>query len=135
MVGQSSKRREETPLISNFSFSICLATFQEYAKISSHTIEKAIEREFSGDIKEGLLAIVEAMKNKHRYFAMRLYYSMKGLGTNDRYDFRKGYLSNNPCFFSSILKRIVSSRCEIDMGEIKVSSVFFFCFVLFCFLS
>jgi len=75
------------------------------------------------------------MKNKHRYFAMRLYYSMKGLGTNDRYDFRKGYLSNNPCFFSSILKRIVSSRCEIDMGEIKVSSVFFFCFVLFCFLS
>ena len=31
--------------------------FAEYEKITGHTIESAIENEFSGDIKKGLLAI------------------------------------------------------------------------------
>lgn len=31
--------------------------FQEYENITGHTIEDAIENEFSGDVKKGLLAI------------------------------------------------------------------------------
>ncbi|XP_044271352.1 annexin B9-like [Tribolium madens] len=76
--------------------------FEEYEKLTGHGIEKAIESEFSGDIKDGLLAIVETVQNKAKFFAKKLHKSMKGLGTNDR-----------------DLIRVVVTRSEIDMGEIK----------------
>ncbi|EZA62530.1 Annexin-B11 [Ooceraea biroi] len=76
--------------------------FQEYHNITGHDIENAIENEFSGDIKKGLLAIVKCVKNRAAFFAEQLYKSMKGLGTDD-----------------SRLIRLVVTRCEIDMGEIK----------------
>ncbi|KAL6266338.1 hypothetical protein P5V15_003193 [Pogonomyrmex californicus] len=76
--------------------------FEEYQNITGHDIETAIENEFSGDIKKGLLAIVKCVKNRPGFFAEQLYKSMKGLGTDDRR-----------------LIRLVVTRCEIDMGEIK----------------
>ncbi|XP_015178427.1 PREDICTED: annexin B9-like isoform X1 [Polistes dominula] len=76
--------------------------FREYEGITGHTIEAAIENEFSGDIKKGLLAIVKCVNNRAAFFAEQLYKSMKGLGTDD-----------------SRLIRLVVTRCEVDMGEIK----------------
>lgn len=76
--------------------------FQEYDNITGHTIETAIENEFSGDIKKGLLAIVKCVKNRPGFFAEQLYKSMKGMGTED-----------------DRLIRLVVTRCEVDMGEIK----------------
>ncbi|XP_015605258.1 annexin B9 isoform X2 [Cephus cinctus] len=76
--------------------------FAAYENITGHTIEEAIENEFSGDIKKGLLAIVKCVKNRAGFFAEQLYKSMKGLGTDDRR-----------------LIRLVVTRSEVDMGEIK----------------
>ncbi|KOC62192.1 Annexin-B11, partial [Habropoda laboriosa] len=76
--------------------------FQEYENITGHAIEIAIENEFSGDIKKGLLAIVKCVINRPGFFAEQLYKSMKGLGTDD-----------------DRLIRLVVTRCEVDMGEIK----------------
>ncbi|XP_072752560.1 annexin B9 isoform X1 [Anoplolepis gracilipes] len=76
--------------------------FIEYQNITGHDIETAIENEFSGDIKKGLLAIVKCVKYRASFFAEQLYKSMKGLGTDD-----------------SRLIRLVVTRCEVDMGEIK----------------
>uniref|UniRef100_A0A0N5AX43 Annexin n=1 Tax=Syphacia muris TaxID=451379 RepID=A0A0N5AX43_9BILA len=76
--------------------------FQEYQKITGHPIEKAIEAEFSGDIKDGLLAVVACVQNRHAYFAKLLYESMVGLGTRD-----------------TDLIRLIVTRSEIDLADVK----------------
>lgn len=76
--------------------------FKEYSKVCKYDIEQSIKREMSGDLEDGMLAIVKCVKNKSAYFAERLYKSMKGLGTDD-----------------STLVRVMVSRCEVDMVDIK----------------
>lgn len=76
--------------------------FHEYNQISKHTIEQVISNEFSGDIKNGMLAIAKCVQNTPLYFAEQLYNSMKGAGTSDQQ-----------------LIRCVVTRCEIDMVQIK----------------
>lgn len=70
--------------------------------MTGHDFEQAIKNEFSGDAKDGLLAVVRTIRNKTDFFARRLNKSMKGLGTNDRQ-----------------LIRLVVTRSEVDMGDIK----------------
>ncbi|KAM4635178.1 annexin A4 [Polymixia lowei] len=79
-----------------------LRVFQEYQKISGKDIEESIKREMSGCLEDVFLAIVKCLKSKPAFFAERLYKSMKGLGTTD-----------------SVLIRIMVSRAEIDMVDIK----------------
>uniref|UniRef100_U3FDF2 Annexin n=1 Tax=Micrurus fulvius TaxID=8637 RepID=U3FDF2_MICFL len=79
-----------------------LKVFDEYKKIAKKDITESIKSEMSGDLEDALLAIVKCMRNKPAYFAERLYTSMKGLGTDD-----------------NTLIRLMVSRCEIDMIDIK----------------
>ena len=44
-------------IMASRSFSHLRAVFEEYSKISKSDIEKAIKKEFSGDIEDGMLAI------------------------------------------------------------------------------
>lgn len=78
------------------------ATFEEYVKISGRDILNTIDREMSGDLKEGFKAIVMSCRNRPEYFADKLYAAMKGAGTMD-----------------STLIRIIVSRSEIDLQSIK----------------
>ncbi|KAM9820144.1 annexin A4 [Neosynchiropus ocellatus] len=79
-----------------------LRVFEEYKKISGKDIEESIKREMSGCLEDVFLAIVKCVRSKPAFFAERLYKSMKGLGTTD-----------------SVLIRIMVSRAEIDMLDIK----------------
>jgi len=76
--------------------------FEEYKKLSGRTIEQAMSEELSGEILAGLLAVVKTLNNRAQYFAERLEAAMKGWGTDD-----------------TALIRIIVSRCEIDLGNIK----------------
>lgn len=58
--------------------------FDEYQRLTGSTLEKDIAKEFSGDIKNALTAIVSVVNNPHLFYATRLHKSMAGLGTNDR---------------------------------------------------
>ncbi|XP_030564649.1 annexin B11 isoform X1 [Drosophila novamexicana] len=78
--------------------------FQEYENMTGHSFEKALKKEFSGDIMEGLIAIYKCVTNKADYFASRLHKSMAGIGTNDKQ-----------------LIRVIITRCEIDLADIKVA--------------
>ena len=44
-------------IMASRSFAHLRAVFEEYSKISKSDIEKAIKKEFSGDIEDGMLAI------------------------------------------------------------------------------
>lgn len=76
--------------------------FEEYKKISGKTIEQAMNSEMSGELLNGLLAMVKTVHNRPNYFAERLHAAMKGIGTDD-----------------DALIRIIVSRCEIDLANIK----------------
>lgn len=84
------------------SFGQLRATFEEYQKLTNKTIEKSIDSEMSGDLKKGMLTVIACIKNKSEQFAKMLHKSMKGLGTDD-----------------DALIRIVVTRCEVDMVQIK----------------
>ncbi|NWQ82632.1 ANXA4 protein, partial [Columbina picui] len=79
-----------------------LRVFDAYREIANKDITESIKSEMSGDLEDALLAVVKCMRNKPAYFAERLYKSMKGLGTDD-----------------NTLIRVMVSRCEIDMLEIR----------------
>uniref|UniRef100_A0A7M5XH86 Annexin n=1 Tax=Clytia hemisphaerica TaxID=252671 RepID=A0A7M5XH86_9CNID len=89
-------------ILASRSFNQLKAIFDEYVKISQRDIMNSIDREMSGDIKAGMKCIVQCSRNPAVYFAERLWKSMKGAGTDD-----------------SLLIRIVVSRSEIDLKEIK----------------
>lgn len=80
---------------------LCL-TFENYYELTDNSIEQVIESEMSGDVQEGMVAIVSAVRSLSGYFAERLYKSMRGAGTDDR-----------------TLIRVMVSRCEVDMLDIK----------------
>jgi len=79
-----------------------LATFKEYRKVSQYDITRSIEHEMSGDLKRGMKAVVQCIKDRPSYFAERLYHSMKGMGTSDW-----------------TLIRLVIGRSEEDLEDIK----------------
>ncbi|XP_036591727.1 annexin A8 isoform X3 [Trichosurus vulpecula] len=79
-----------------------MRVFDEYQKIANKSIEDSIKSETHGSLEEAMLTIVKCTRNIHSYFAERLYYSMKGLGTRD----------------GTLIRNIVS-RSEIDLNLIK----------------
>lgn len=94
---------------STFNRILCLRNFdqirliaQEYEFTTSHSLEKDIKSEFSGDTEIGLLAILRFGTNRADFFARCLHRTMIGFGTDDK-----------------SLIRLVTTRSEIDMIDIK----------------
>lgn len=80
------------------------ATFERYRALTGKGILDTIDREMSGDLREGFKAIINYCWDPKWYFAERLYKSMKGAGTND-----------------TMLIRVMVSRSEIDLKDVSKS--------------
>eukprot|EP00918_Siedleckia_nematoides_P062849 GHVU01136905.1.p1 GENE.GHVU01136905.1~~GHVU01136905.1.p1 ORF type:complete len:320 (+),score=57.14 GHVU01136905.1:151-1110(+) len=78
------------------------ATFDIYQEIAEKDIEDSIKDETSGNLRDGMLAIVKCARGRDEFFAERLYDSMKGLGTDE-----------------ATLIRVIVSRSEVDLRAIK----------------
>jgi annexin A7/11 len=78
------------------NFSQLRLVFDEYQKVTNHSIEQAVAAEFSGDIRDGLLSIIKAVRNRPGYFAELLYNAMKGFGK-----FHKSFIINQFDFRNS----------------------------------
>ncbi|KAM4706970.1 annexin A6-like [Discoglossus pictus] len=89
-------------LLTTRSFPQLQRVFQRYCKYSTHEVAKALDLELKGDIEKCLTAIVKCAASRAAYFAERLNLAMKGSGTRDK-----------------DLIRVMVSRAEIDMNEIK----------------
>jgi annexin A7/11 len=77
---------------------------QYYMQKYNHGILTAIDKEFSGNMKKLLKTIVYSSINPSEYFATRVNYAIKGVGTKD-----------------TLLIRILITRDEIDMPQIKAA--------------
>ena len=75
---------------------------REYHKKYGNSIMKAIDGEFSGDIRKLVKTVIYANISPSEYFATRIREAVKGLGTNEK-----------------ILNRVIITRNEIDMKLIK----------------
>ncbi|XP_032868777.1 annexin A7 isoform X2 [Amblyraja radiata] len=89
-------------ILATRSFPQLQATVHEYGKMAKRELLKAIDREFSGDVRDGMHAIVQCVANRPTFFAEKLYKAMKGAGTSD-----------------STLIRVIVTRSEIDLVQIK----------------
>ncbi|XP_059476152.1 annexin B9-like isoform X1 [Neocloeon triangulifer] len=89
-------------VLASRSFAHLRLMFRVFRSVTGRDIEAVIDQHFSGKLRKGFLSIVRIVRKRPAYFARRLYESMKGLGTDDH-----------------TLIRIVVSRSEIDLGDIK----------------
>ena len=65
-------------ILCTLSFAQLRLVFEEYKNVSKgKTIEQAIKAELSGDLRDGMLAIVQCASSKIDFYATRLYKSMK----------------------------------------------------------
>jgi len=100
--GQSGTDESEfNRILSCYSPAVTRAILDEYQNIKGKSLVDTIDSEFSGDIKSGLMDVVESMDNRPRFFAMCLNNSLAGMGTRDR-----------------DLIRLVVTRSEVDLGTI-----------------
>jgi len=76
--------------------------FKAYFELTGNDIEETIGEEMSCHLKDAFLTLIHFIRNPINYYAKALYRAMEGVGTNDL-----------------LLQRIVLSRCEIDLAEIK----------------
>ncbi|KAK7086296.1 hypothetical protein SK128_020089 [Halocaridina rubra] len=89
-------------ILASYSYPLLRCVFEEYKKIKGKSFGDAIKSELSGDLKLGMEAVYHSIENRAAFFARALHESMAGMGTKDR-----------------ALIRLVVSRCEIDMVNIK----------------
>ena len=75
---------------------------REYHKLTGHLLTKAIEQEFSGDIKKLLQTVLYVLISPSEYFATRIHSAVEGIGSNEK-----------------LLTRILVTRAELDLMKIK----------------
>ncbi|XP_075708254.1 annexin A1-like [Rhinoderma darwinii] len=76
--------------------------FARYSRYSKNDMAKALDLELKGDIENCLISLVKCIISTPAFFAEKFYLAMKGSGTKHK-----------------DLIRLLVSRCEIDLKEIK----------------
>ncbi|MCQ2819263.1 MAG: annexin [archaeon] len=89
-------------ILANCSQKELILISRYYQQISKSNIIRAIDKEFSGDVKKLFKAIIYSLVSPSEFFATRIHDSIEGLGTDD-----------------PKLIRAIVSRSEIDLPQIK----------------
>lgn len=97
-----TNEEEINRILATYSFPMLRCVFADYRNLRGEDFGSVISKELSGDMKTGMKAIYRTIENRAGYFARRMHEAMSGAGTDDK-----------------VLMRIVVSRAEIDMGNIK----------------
>lgn len=91
-----------TRILAQKSFEHIKAVNEAYRQRFGHGLDRAINKETSGDYKNTMLAIVNFAVNKNELLAEWFYKSMRGLGTDDW-----------------SLMQLTLGRSEIDLQDVK----------------
>ncbi|KAK7068854.1 hypothetical protein SK128_000747 [Halocaridina rubra] len=103
--GEGRKGTDEDEIIrilTTYSYATLCVVFAEYRLQTGNTLREVMAQELEGDFKKAMLALYDSIYATPAYFAEALNKSMKGFGTSDK-----------------TLIRLIVSRCEIDMEDIK----------------
>lgn len=103
--GEKTRGTEEDIFVKHFAMRSPaeLAMIAYYYECNhSNSLLKAIDKELSGDMKKLLNTIFTSLTNPTEYFARRVNKAIDGMGTNN-----------------NMLIRVLVSRCEIDMPQIR----------------
>jgi len=90
-------------IFANSGHNYLMAVMAQYESQYGSTIESVIQSELSEELANLLMTIVKYTKTKVTYLTERVHQTLDGLGTHER-----------------DLTRLIVSRCEIDLGDIKV---------------
>ncbi|MBN3317653.1 ANXA2 protein, partial [Atractosteus spatula] len=91
-------RRDGNPLLS-----VPTPVLDRFQALSGRPAEEAVQSDFSGDLRQGLLSLVQSIRSTPELLAGSLHKAMKGLGRKD-----------------GVLIRILVSRSEVDLLSIRV---------------
>lgn len=91
-------------MLCNRNYDQLRTILREYQILRGKSFLHLIKKSFSGDEKSGMVHIFRCLNNKAEFFAHQLHDAIEGLGTNDQK-----------------LIRLVVTRCEIDMMDIKAA--------------
>ncbi|RZF42584.1 hypothetical protein LSTR_LSTR001379 [Laodelphax striatellus] len=89
-------------ILSHDSYEQLRIVFEEYKNLAGRTIEQSLKNELSGALLNAYLGVVECVQCPVTYLAKQLHNAVKGFGTDN-----------------NTLIRIIVSRSEIDLGNIK----------------
>ncbi|XP_047482654.1 annexin B9-like [Penaeus chinensis] len=104
--GEGQKGTDEEELrriLVSYSYQQLKDVFSEYHKLAGKTLGEALDDELSGDLRDAMKAAYMCIQNHAVFFAQELHAAMAGFRTRNR-----------------ALIRLVVTRCEIDMQEIKL---------------
>jgi len=90
-------------IFANRSYAHLRLIFLCYRQLAGKLIFEAIESELKGTLQSAFLTIAQYVMDPITYYSEVLFHSMKGIGTND-----------------ARLIRTILSRCEVDLGTVKV---------------
>ncbi|CAL4061043.1 unnamed protein product [Meganyctiphanes norvegica] len=90
-------------ILTKYSYPMLRMAFKEFSNIQNDKFESIIDSQFPDELKGVMKTVYESITSPAVFFAKELNSAIAGVGTDD-----------------PKLIRLVVSRCEIDMGDIKV---------------
>ncbi|KAK8752508.1 hypothetical protein OTU49_005928, partial [Cherax quadricarinatus] len=100
--GKDLDEAEVVKALSSYSYEELRSAFVEYYKLAGRTLGETFDSQYTGSTRTNMRALFDCLENRAEFFAQSFHKALAGPGTKDE-----------------DLIRLLVSRCEVDLGNIK----------------